>query len=159
MEFYNPVILPCLTKLHQPGSYTCCFWCNPKHGMEVYSKFPVRRASVQAEIPPKGTNIFTMLEPEILFFEFFSSRVKNRKHKSLHLCLLHHLLEWKQNWKPADTESCSTKDKAAISGPAHLGYAIIWKEVFNPSLKSDLFMSKDHSSASFLSCTAIFLRM
>lgn len=81
----------------------------------------MRRASGQAEPPPKGTNIFTMSELEILFFDFFSSRGKNRKHKPLHLCLLHHLLEWKQNWKPPETESCSTKDKAAISGAAHLG--------------------------------------
>lgn len=29
------VILPCRTKFHKPDSFTCCFWCNPKHGVET----------------------------------------------------------------------------------------------------------------------------
>lgn len=100
------------SKLHKPGSHTCCSWCSPKHGTKTYSRFLTRRTSAQAETPPKGNKHFQNVRARNTYFFFlkkgFSSRAKSRKHKSLHLCLHRHLLEWEQNWKLADTESRST---------------------------------------------------
>lgn len=153
------VIFHFISKLRKPSSHTCCFWCGPKHGMKGYSRLLTRTASGQAEILSQGTNIFRTLEPGI-HFSFKVFLLEPRAENTNHITSACTAISWNGN-KTGNllTESHSTvqREKEPLLEQLIWGMAIIWKELFNPSLQSDLFRSKGHSYASLLSCTEIFL--